>query len=161
MGENGSGKSTLIKVLAGFHVPDAGEPWRSTASQSRCPCSRRLPLVGFEFVHQELALMESLSILENLRIARSRSSERLADIPGGRCARRPRAVRPLRAGLDPRAKVGDLEPVEKALVAILRAIEAVRSRAVTADSHTRVCWSGRADGLPASHRCRAAVHVHP
>ena len=25
LGENGSGKSTLIKVLAGFHVPDAGE----------------------------------------------------------------------------------------------------------------------------------------
>ena len=25
LGENGSGKSTLIKVLAGFHEPDAGE----------------------------------------------------------------------------------------------------------------------------------------
>ena len=24
LGQNGSGKSTLIKVLAGFHVPDAG-----------------------------------------------------------------------------------------------------------------------------------------
>ena len=25
LGENGSGKSTLIKILAGFHEPDAGE----------------------------------------------------------------------------------------------------------------------------------------
>jgi len=24
LGENGSGKSTLIKILAGYHVPDAG-----------------------------------------------------------------------------------------------------------------------------------------
>ena len=27
LGENGSGKSTLIKILAGFHAPDAGELW--------------------------------------------------------------------------------------------------------------------------------------
>ena len=25
LGENGAGKSTLIKILAGFHAPDAGE----------------------------------------------------------------------------------------------------------------------------------------
>ena len=24
LGENGSGKSTLIKILAGYHAPDAG-----------------------------------------------------------------------------------------------------------------------------------------
>ena len=36
LGENGSGKSTLIKILAGFHAPDAGELLRSTARRCRC-----------------------------------------------------------------------------------------------------------------------------
>ena len=66
LGENGSGKSTLIKILAGYHVPDAG-----TLSVSGHDV--RLPLrpgeyreLGFEFVHQDLGLVPSLSVAENL-----------------------------------------------------------------------------------------------
>src|SRR5579859_774075 len=68
LGENGSGKSTLIKVLAGFHVPDAGE-----LSLRGTPI--RLPLapgqfraLGMEFVHQDLGLIPTVSVLENLRM---------------------------------------------------------------------------------------------
>ena len=92
---------------------------------------------GFEFVHQELALIETLSVLENLRIADIASSSRQGWHIPWRKMRGQATDLFERYGLtlDPSAKVGDLDPVEKALVAILRAIEAVRSRAVTADSH--------------------------
>ena len=70
VGHNGSGKSTMIKILAGYHRPDAeptptvtvnGEPLRfgdPNASRS----------VGLRFIHQELGLVDKLTILENLRL---------------------------------------------------------------------------------------------
>src|SRR3979490_2737058 len=68
LGENGSGKSTLIKILAGYHAPDAGE-----VEVREIPL--RLPLapgqfrkLGMEFVHQDLGLISGLTALENLRI---------------------------------------------------------------------------------------------
>ena len=69
VGQNGSGKSTLIKVLAGYYEPDAG----SQLSIDGAPV--RLPLrpgdysqYGISFVHQDLALIPSLTVLENLRV---------------------------------------------------------------------------------------------
>src|SRR5260370_21203088 len=70
VGENGSGKSTLIKILAGFHVPLAGT---LEVAGRRTP----LPLLpgqfrelGFAFVHQDLGLIPSLRVLENLMVDR-------------------------------------------------------------------------------------------
>jgi ribose transport system ATP-binding protein len=129
VGENGSGKSTLIKTLAGFHVPDAGE-----LEVDGVPVPLPLPpggyrAFGFEFVHQDLGLVESLSIVENLRIGEIASSETRWRIPWRSLRVEARELFD-RYGLDldPRARVADLEPVEKALVAIMRAIEAVRKR---------------------------------
>ena len=128
LGENGSGKSTLIKVLAGFHAPEAGE---LQVEGERIP----LPLAigqfrefGMSFVHQDLGLVESLSVLENLRVgglALSRSRWRIA-------WRRERAraretFERYGVRLDPSAVVSSLKPVERALLAIVRAIEDIRS----------------------------------
>ena len=70
LGQNGSGKSTLLKVLSGFHEPDAG-----TLTVRGEPVG--LPLgpgvfrtLGFAFVHQDLALVPSLSVTENLIVSR-------------------------------------------------------------------------------------------
>ena len=66
LGQNGSGKSTLIKILAGFHTPDEGSIELDGASVD-------LPLSAVDrrkhrlrFVHQDLALLPSLTVLENL-----------------------------------------------------------------------------------------------
>src|SRR5690349_11814847 len=67
LGQNGSGKSTLIKVLAGFHQPDAGGRLRVNGEEVSLPLApgdyQRL---GMRFVHQDLGLIPSLSVLENL-----------------------------------------------------------------------------------------------
>ena len=128
LGENGSGKSTLIKILAGFHASDAGELWIDGEAV-------RLPLetgqfreLGMSFVHQQLGLVESLSVLENLRVADLASSRSRFRISWRRERARARETF-ARYGLrlDPRAVVGDLKPVERALLAIVRAIEENRS----------------------------------
>jgi rhamnose transport system ATP-binding protein len=65
LGENGAGKSTLMKILAGVHVPDAGEmvfdgDRYSPASPSDAHDA------GIVMVHQEPTFLPHLSVIENL-----------------------------------------------------------------------------------------------
>ena len=57
VGRNGSGKSTLIKILSGYHEPDAGGSLRIAGRDVPLPvplgASHRL---GLSFVHQDLGL---------------------------------------------------------------------------------------------------------
>ena len=67
LGENGAGKSTLMKVLAGMHAPDSGRIF--AAGREIAP---RTPLEakaeGIVLIHQELSLVEDLSVAENIFI---------------------------------------------------------------------------------------------
>jgi ribose transport system ATP-binding protein len=128
LGENGSGKSTLIKILAGFHEPDAGELFIDGEPV-------RLPLApgqfrdhGMSFVHQDLGLVESLSVLENLRVAEIASSRSRLGISWRRERRRARETfERYGVRIEPSALVADLKPVERALLAIVRALEEIRA----------------------------------
>lgn len=69
MGENGAGKSTLMKVLTGIHTMDAGEiklfgqPVNfSDISQSQ--------QAGISMIHQELNMMNHLTVAQNIYIGR-------------------------------------------------------------------------------------------
>lgn len=128
LGENGSGKSTLIKVLAGFYDPDEGE-LLIDGEPVRLPLAPgQFRELGLSFVHQDLGLIESLSVLENLRVAELASSRSRFGISWRRERKRARETFE-RYGLriDPTAMVAELKPVERALLAIVRAIEEIRS----------------------------------
>jgi ribose transport system ATP-binding protein len=121
LGENGSGKSTLIKVLSGFHRPDAGAvtisgqalPFGHPASSYR---------LGARFVHQDLGLVDSIPVLDNLAIGAGFST-RLGTISARRSRERARADL-ARVGLavDPGASVDMLSPATRTGVAIARAL---------------------------------------
>ncbi len=69
MGENGAGKSTLIKVLTGVHTPDAGTIELDGAMIS--PSSPRdAESLGVSTVYQEVNLVPTLSVAENLCLGR-------------------------------------------------------------------------------------------
>lgn len=127
LGENGSGKSTLIKCLAGYHTPDAGR---------LIVAGRQIPLpvppnivreLGFEFVHQDLGLVPSLSVMENLCIADLATSKYRWHIPWRKIRRATREIF-ARYGirLDPDMRVAELNPIQRALLAIVRAVEGMR-----------------------------------
>jgi ribose transport system ATP-binding protein len=127
LGENGSGKSTLIKILAGFHNPDDGE-LLIDGKPVRLPLAPgQFRELGLSFVHQDLGLIESLSVLENLRVAELASSRSRFGISWRRERKRARETFD-RYGIriDPTAVVGELKPVERALLAIVRATEEIR-----------------------------------
>lgn len=129
LGQNGSGKSTLIKVLAGFHIPDAGYTVKAAGQELSLPLhDTDLHRLGWAFVHQDLGLLRELRVIDNMHLAGLGSFQ-------GRAIRwrQDRAyLRELLAsyGLDvsPDAIVGNLSGAERAMVAIVRAAEVIRGR---------------------------------
>lgn len=124
IGENGSGKSTLIKILAGYHDADAGELAVDGQALSLTESVDGLRSPSMAFVHQDLGLLPSLSVVDNFLLPhRSDGPWRLDN----RRERREVHEALARYGvhLDVTQAMDRLRPVERAQVAIVRAIESV------------------------------------
>jgi ribose transport system ATP-binding protein len=132
LGENGSGKSTLIKILSGFHAPDGGSELEINGRPVSVPLyPGQFRSLGMSFVHQDLGLVPSLSVVENLLVG-DLTSQRSWRLSWARERRRAQETfRSFGLKLDPRAKVSDLRPTDRALLAIVRAVEEIRAN--TAD----------------------------
>ncbi|GIF66612.1 sugar ABC transporter ATP-binding protein [Asanoa ishikariensis] len=107
IGENGSGKSTLIKILSGYHAADPGAEIRAG---------------GMAFVHQDLALVASMTVLENLRIARFRTGFGWRIRWSTERAGVKRFLDQVGLDVHPDTRVGDLSVTEQALVAVARGL---------------------------------------
>lgn len=123
IGQNGSGKSTLIKLLSGFHAPDVGARVAMGDRDVTAELGAGPARTGMAFIHQDLALVPSMTILENLRIGRFTTG-------AGRRIRWRHERGVVRAALaqvgmtaSPDLRVGDLPVTERALVAIARGLE--------------------------------------
>jgi D-xylose transport system ATP-binding protein len=69
IGDNGAGKSTLVRCLVGVHAPDQGEVLLE-GEQVRFANPEQGRSAGIETVFQELALVEDLSVAQNLFLGR-------------------------------------------------------------------------------------------
>jgi ribose transport system ATP-binding protein len=129
LGHNGSGKSTLIKILTGYHRPDHGSNAAAVIGGARVALPAHADDQRFQVaaVHQDLALQPSASVAENLLVDRlgtgrlhllrwRRVHERAAEILSRGGAK----------GIDTRRLVSDLRPVERAQLAIARAVDTLR-----------------------------------
>jgi len=69
VGDNGAGKSTLVKLLSGAHLPSAGEvAIGGTPVTIESPSQARQ--LGIATIFQELALIENLTVSENIFLGR-------------------------------------------------------------------------------------------
>ena len=69
MGENGAGKSTLMKILSGIYTPDSGEI-RVLGNVVQLDGPRTAQAAGIGIIHQELSLMNHLTVAQNMFIGR-------------------------------------------------------------------------------------------
>ena len=122
IGRNGSGKSTLIKILSGYHAPDLGGSLKVGGRDVDLPVDPgQAGSLGLAFVHQDLGLTPSLTVLENLRVGRF-ATGRFKNIRW----RSERAIvrRQLeRFDLDvsPEVRVEKLSSIQRVLLAVVRA----------------------------------------
>ncbi|GAB5510772.1 MAG: sugar ABC transporter ATP-binding protein [Hyphomicrobiales bacterium] len=121
LGENGAGKSTLIKVLGGIHTPEVGQVtvdgqiYKHVSGKA----NRRQAVA---FIHQDLGLIEWMSVAENIAIAIG-YPRKLGRIDWAKTEEITRkALALVDADFAPTARISSLSRTEKSLVAIARAL---------------------------------------
>jgi simple sugar transport system ATP-binding protein len=73
VGDNGAGKSTFVKILTGFHRPDAGKIFLE-GKEVRFRSVKEARSHGIETVYQDLALIPQLPVYLNLFLNREHTS---------------------------------------------------------------------------------------
>lgn len=121
MGENGAGKSTLMKIIAGVYSPDRGEVrFAGRKLDIRTPIDALNS--GIAMIHQELNLMNTMTIAENIWIGREPKNG-LGLIDHAEMRRMTQALfDDLNIRLNPSHMVGDLTVAQKQMVEIAKAV---------------------------------------
>lgn len=124
VGQNGSGKSTLIKILAGYHQPDPGAVVRLNGEPVEIASLAPDERAHLHVMHQDLGLVGSLSIMENLALGRGYHTGAFGRINWSREAQRVHGLlAEFGVDADPRTQVQALPPAEQSIVALIRALQ--------------------------------------
>ncbi|WP_448060475.1 sugar ABC transporter ATP-binding protein [Cellulomonas hominis] len=144
LGENGAGKSTLIKMISGIYQPDAG---RIVVDGSPVVLDsvRTAESHGIATIHQELNLVPSMSVAENVLMGRLPTRRGLVD---RRATKRLARAALDRVGLDVDldTPVGELGIARQQLVEIAKALS-LDARMVILDEPTAALTQGEIEVL--------------
>ena len=120
MGENGAGKSTFMNILGGVFPANAGKILIDDKEvHFRTP--RESQDAGIAFIHQELNLVNDLSIYENLFLGRELYKGLFLD-KKTMIAKAKEVLARLEVDVDPRTLVSELDASYKQIVEIARAL---------------------------------------
>ena len=120
MGENGAGKSTLIKVLCGIHKRDGGEIvyFGEPVHFNGIADSQK---VGISVIHQELNMMNHLTVAQNIFIGREPRKGPFID--DAKMVEDARALfEKIGVKIDPTVQLGSLTVGKQQMVEIVKAV---------------------------------------
>jgi ribose transport system ATP-binding protein len=122
MGENGAGKSTLMKILAGVYTRDSGE-FLCDGQPVEFSSPREAQDKGVCIIHQELQLMNHLSVAQNMFIGREPRGRLGLFLDEDKLNAQARDILArMHVNLDPRALVGSLTVASQQMVEIAKAL---------------------------------------
>ncbi|MBP3652134.1 MAG: sugar ABC transporter ATP-binding protein [Clostridia bacterium] len=120
MGENGAGKSTLMKVLTGIYSKDSGTiTYEGKEIEFTSP--KEAQNAGVVIVHQELNMMNHLTVAQNIFIGREFMKGKLIDDAKMNEEAR-KLFDQLHIDIDPAARMGDLTVGKQQMCEIAKAI---------------------------------------
>ena len=126
LGQNGSGKSTLVKILTGIYDPEPGaslQIWGRDVSMPLTSAHEH----GIAVIHQDLGLVESMSVLENMGVASGYGARLFSPLSMARERRiSTELLAELGLTISPDTLIADLPPASRATVAIARAMRMLR-----------------------------------
>jgi ribose transport system ATP-binding protein len=121
LGQNGAGKSTLIKVLSGFHQPDAGTiVWDGEQTAFSTPA--KAIEHGVATIYQELDLVPHLDVTENVYLGHELSKAGFTQRGLARQQVRELLARLGHSEISPTRIVGELSPAKQQVVSMARAL---------------------------------------
>jgi len=133
LGENGAGKSTLINMAAGVHEPSSGQIIVD-GHPTRIPDTKASEALGIATIHQELQLVSSLSVAENIMMGRLPQRFGLVD-KREMYRRATEALTTVGLHVDPRMPAGALGIARQQLVEIAKALS-LKARLLILDEPT-------------------------
>src|SRR5580693_6827950 len=135
MGENGAGKSTLMKILAGIYRKDSGEI-RYNDARVDFAGPREAQHAGIGIIHQELQLMNHLTVAQNIFIGREPKRALGLLLDDDKLNHDAAALLAhLNLNIDPRAVVSGLTVAKQQMVEIAKALS-FNSRVLIMDEPT-------------------------
>jgi len=123
LGENGAGKSTLMNILTGVIPMDKGTI-EFDGNMYPEPTIRQMENAGIAFVHQELSVVNDLSVYENIFLNRELVNRYGVLKKKEMIAQTVDLFQRLGVSMDPLVMVSELKTSEKQLLEICRALHA-------------------------------------
>ncbi len=138
VGDNGAGKSTLVKLLSGAYVPSSGRI-EINSEPVLVDSPKKARALGIATIFQELALVDNLSVYENIFLGRELVRHRFG-VPVLERRRMRARVGELIASLgahlpSPDADIAELSGGQRQAVAIARALD-LETKVVIMDEPT-------------------------
>ena len=145
VGENGAGKSTLMKVLTGIYPSDGGTI-EYFGKQVEIHSPRDAQSLGICIVHQELNLMQHLTVAENIFIGREPMKGPFVD-KAKQNAMTQALFEKLHLDLDPKAVVKTLSVAKQQMVEITKALSHEHTKLLILDEPSAVLTDTEIDDL--------------
>jgi len=121
LGENGAGKSTLMNILGGVLTPTHGEIFLDDNKVTDLD-EKKATRLGIRFIHQELNLVNDLTVQENLFLGEEITSKAGILDRKKMIELSQNVLNKIKVTIDPRIVVADLDTSFKQLVEIAKAL---------------------------------------